>query len=442
MVESGNFISRRYQLQAQIVAKRLPQVLQRRGLEAPFAEFLVTSTQGMVLLFAILDLHQVKRLEAYTTPDLIHHLSTDLQGLPVFLSNSNGLRYAIPLSPLPRLPKLVPFPGIERGWVQLGVNHAGETVNQPWSKLGHLLVAGKTGSGKSVFLRSLAYQALSEGAQLLLVDLDGATFPMLADHPALMDSIAITPQAAQEAVERALGECDHRAALYRQVDGYPENLEEFNAVGVRHGGDPLPRLMVVLDEFSALITTLGGPKSSFANRVAELGWRGRKFGIHLVFAAQDFTKQVVGRVRDQVSAVVCFRVRSPEAARAVGCPDAVRIPESRPGLAYTDRWGLVQTFYLDKRYFSHIGPQAGLSDQEVQLAQRAMHEAGGKMSIPLLVSLGLPERGARSLVESWELRGWLRQDSARQNARYITPKFIEILSSSQSGQTASSTSNW
>jgi DNA segregation ATPase FtsK/SpoIIIE-like protein len=255
MVESGNFISRRYQLQAQIVAKCLPQVLQRRGLEAPFAEFLVTSTQGMVLLFAILDLHQVKRLEAYTTPDLIHHLSTDLQGLPVFLSNSNGLRYAIPLSPLPRLPKLVPFPGIERGWVLLGVNHAGETVNQPWSKLGHLLVAGKTGSGKSVFLRSLVFQALAEGAQLILVDLDGATFPMLANHPALCAPVATTAQEAQEAVERALGECDHRAALYMQMDGYPENLEEFNAVGVRHGGDPLPRLMVVLDEFSALITT-------------------------------------------------------------------------------------------------------------------------------------------------------------------------------------------
>lgn len=442
MIEIANSISRRYQLQAQIVAKRLPQVLQRRGLEAPFAEFLVTSTQGMVLLFAILDLPQVRRLEAYTTPELLHHLSTDLQGLPVFLSNSNGLRYAIPLSPLPRLPKLIQFPGIERGWVLLGVNHAGESVNQPWSKLGHLLVAGKTGSGKSVFLRSLVYQALVEGAQLLLVDLDGATFPMLANHPVMLAPISTTAQAAHDAVERALGECDHRAALYMQMDGYPENLEEFNAVSVRHGADPLPRLLIVLDEFSALMTTLGGPKSSFANRVAELGWRGRKFGIHLVFAAQDFTKQVVGRVRDQVSAVVCFRVRSLEAARAMGCPEAVRIPESRPGLACTDRWGLVQTFYLDKCMFTQSDTKTVLNHQELQLTQRALNEANGKMSIPLLVSWGLPERGARSLVESWELRGWLRQDSARQNARYITPKLLEILSNSQSGQTASSTSNW
>ena len=90
MIETTSYISRRYQLQAQIVARRLPQVLQRRGLEAPFAEFLLTSVQGMVLLFAILDLPQVRRLEAYTTPELLHHLSTDLQGLPVFLSAPMG----------------------------------------------------------------------------------------------------------------------------------------------------------------------------------------------------------------------------------------------------------------------------------------------------------------------------------------------------------------
>jgi hypothetical protein len=441
MVDTGFFISRRYQIQAQIVARRLPQVMERRGLEAPFAEFLLTSTQGLVLLFAILDLPKVKRLEAYTTPELFHHLSTDLEGLPVFLSNSNGLRYIIPLSPLPRLPKLIPFPGIERSYVALGLNHAGETISQPWEKLGHLLVAGKTGSGKSVFLRLLTYQALAEGAQLMLVDLDGATFPMLAHHPALLAPPANTPQAAQDVVERALGECDHRAALYMQMDGYPESLEEFNRISVRHDGEPLPRLLVVLDEFSALMTALGGPKSSFANQVTELGWRGRKFGIHLVFAAQDFTKQVVGRVRDQVSAVVCFRVRSPEAARAVGCPEAVRISESRPGLACTDRWGLVQTFYLDKRLLAQIDTRSMLCPQELLLAQRALDEAGGKMSLPMLVSWGMAERKARSLVEGWELRGWLRQDPARQNARYITPKLMAILSNGQSRQTASSLSN-
>jgi len=56
------------------------------------------------------------------------------------------------------------------------------------------------------------------------------------------------------------------------------------------------------------------------------------------------------------------------------------------------------------------------------------------MSIPLLVGWGVPERKARTLVEAWEQRGWLLQDPARQNARYITPKFQEILSNCQAGQ--------
>jgi hypothetical protein len=264
---------------------------------------------------------------------------------------------------------------------------------------------------------------------------------MLANHPALFSPVATSPQAAQEMMEHALGECEHRAVLFQQVEGYPENLEEYNTLAVRQQTEPLPRLLIVLDEFSTLMTTLGGPKNAFANQVNELGWRGRKFGIHLVFAAQDFTKQVVGRVRDQVNAVVCFKVRSLEAARAVGCPDAVQISENRPGLACTDRWGPVQTFFLDKTVLSGFGSQSMLGDFDIHLARRAAAEAEGKMSIPLLVSWGMSERRARSLVEGWEQRGWLRQDPARQNARYITPKFQNLMSNHPACQAVSNRSN-
>ena len=119
MMETGNPISRRYELQAQAIANRLPKVLQQRGLAAPFSEFLLTSSEGVVLLFAVLDVHKIQRLEAYLAPELLHHLSTDLQGCPVLLSNSSGLRYAIPLSPLPHLPRLINFPGFVSGQVLL-----------------------------------------------------------------------------------------------------------------------------------------------------------------------------------------------------------------------------------------------------------------------------------------------------------------------------------
>jgi len=434
-------VSRSRLLEAEAIARRLPTVLQRRGLRPVFSDWLVTADRGLAWLFGILDLSRIERLEQYTQPDLLHHLSTAIGGRPVYLSNSSGLRYAVLLSAPPRLPRRVDFPGIQRGSVVLGQRATGELLRVPWERLGHLLVAGKTGAGKSAFDRLLVYQALAEGFQLLLADLDGATFPMLAEHPALLAPLARSPQEMLSVVEHALGECDHRATVYGQVGGFPENLAEYNAAAVREGAAPLPRIVVVLDEYNAAVLGSGGANGQLATAVATLGWRGRKFGITLVFSAQDFAKSVVGRVRDQIGAAICFRVRSSEVARAVGCPEAARIPESRPGLAVTDRWGPMQACYLDKTLLVQAGQPGGtesaLTDEERELVGAAL-ENGGRLSIPYLCERGLTERRARGLLTDWEQRGWVRRDRQHDNARYITAKLHDLLSNRQTGQTASS----
>ncbi len=426
--------------EAEALAHRIPQVLERRGLQPAFTGWLLTEARGMTWLFGVVDIHRVERLELYGKSDLLHHLSTALGGRPVYLSNSNGLRYAILLSAPPRLPRQVNFPGLRRGMALLGQRYSGEHLAVPWERLEHLLVAGKTGSGKSTFLRLLVYQALAEGYRLLLADRDHATFPMLADHPALLAPIADDERTILERVEQGLGECEHRSALYGQVPGFPEKLEEYNHTATQEGLDPLPRLLVILDEFNAAVLASGGASGPLATAVAELGWRGRKYGIHVVFAAQDFSKAVVGRIRDQITAAICFRVRGQAVARNVGCPEAVRIPESRPGLALTDRWGPVQTFYLPKELLIQVGQQQGPSPftpEEAALIQRALTTAEGRMSIPLLVGWGLTEKPARKLLEEWELRGWVQKDPNRKNARYITSKLQALWSTGQTGQTGS-----
>jgi DNA segregation ATPase FtsK/SpoIIIE-like protein len=329
------------------------------------------------------------------------------------------------LSRPPRLPREIAFPGHKRGRALLGRRYTGATLAVPWPRLGHLLVAGKTRSGKSNFLRLLVHQALADGHQLFLADLNNTTFPMLAEHPALLAPVATDASGMLEIVERGLGECEHREALYDQAPGFPEKWSEYNQIAAEEGLVPLPRILVVLDEFNAAVLAAGGSKGPLATAVAELGWQGIKFGIDVVFAAQDFAKDTVGRIRDQLGAAVCFRVRSQAVARHVGCPDATRIPESRPGLAVTDRWGPVQTFLLDKQHLIAQGQRKSgivFDGEERELIRRALTESEGRMSIPLLVDWGMTEKPARKLLEEWEARGWVEKDPERYNARYITEK--------------------
>lgn len=434
-------ISRSRLREAEAIARRLPDVLRRRGLYPAFSDWLVTADHGLTWLFGVLDLRRIERLEQYSQPDLLHHLSTAIGGRPVYLSNSSGLRYAVLLSAPPHLPRRVDFPGVQRGQLLLGQRATGELLRVSWEHLGHVLVAGKTGAGKSSFDRLVVYQALAEGCQLLLADLDGATFPMLVGHPALLAPLARSSEAMLGVVETALGECDHRASAYGQVGGFPETLAEYNMAAVREGAAPLRRVLVVLDEYNAAVLDRGGANGPLATAVATLGWRGRKFGIQLLFSAQDFTKAVVGRVRDQISAAICFRVRSSEVARAVGCPDAAHIPEARPGLAVTDRWGPVQTCYLDKALLVQAGQAGGtesaLTAEEWELVGAALGNEG-RLSIPYLREQGLTERQARTLLSDWELRGWVQRDPQRDNARYITDKLCALMSNRQACQTASS----
>ncbi|MDW8069398.1 MAG: hypothetical protein RML46_10845, partial [Anaerolineae bacterium] len=393
-------IPRGYYSMAQEAARRIAAVLQQRQLLPP-VDWLLTEDEGMVWLLGVLDPARTPRLEAYDD-NVLHHLSTALRGLPVFRLNSTGLMLATLLSRPPSLPRLVEFPGLQRGIVRIGLSARGP-VEVPWARLGHLLVAGMTGSGKSSFLRLLAYQALADGARLLAADPDGTTFPMLKDdRPGLMMPVARTVADMPELVYRALGEVEHRARLYARVPGYPENLDEYNGLAVRAGQEPLPRLLVILDEFNGAVMALGGPRREFASSVARLGWQGRKFGIHLVFAAQDFSKEVIGRVRDQVGTVVCFRVRSGETALRVGCAGAERL--GVPGRGVTDRWGVVQTYRLDKGLLD--GPSPALSEREIHIVRWALEENGGYLGLADLQGrFGLGHREARRLAEEWERRG-------------------------------------
>lgn len=86
----------RYLPAARNVAQAIPGILSQLGLNPFISRFVLTETQqGNAWLFVVLEVGPLQHPEAYATPDVLHYLSTALQGLPVVISDSYGLRYAV-----------------------------------------------------------------------------------------------------------------------------------------------------------------------------------------------------------------------------------------------------------------------------------------------------------------------------------------------------------
>ncbi|MCP4536646.1 MAG: hypothetical protein GY832_05825 [Chloroflexi bacterium] len=428
-------ISKRHVLVSKTVTRRLPGVLQARGLDADALEgWYLTTERGEVWLFAKMNTRRIKRLEQYTANALIHQISTVCDGVPVVISNTSGLRYCILLSQRPRLPRSVSFPGCERGIVRLGIGQFGLPVATRWKNLGHLLVAGDVRMGKSNFLRLIAHQAIAEGAQLLLSDLSRTTFSILANHPALLANVADTPETAHAIVSQALAECDHRSILFGATHGFPDKLEEYNTQVTKVNGNPLPRILVILDEYNATVMSNNGHRGQFVQDVASLCWQAPKFGINVIVAAQDFEKKIVGRMRDQTSAI-CFRVTSRELARAVNCAGADKIQPQQKGRAIASRWGLLQVYQFDKTMLAD--PIVPLTTAEHAMVTWARQSNNGYLSLADIQGHAqITSHAARALGDDWQRRGWLEKDVTVGNKRRVTDKLALLVNIPQTAQTA------
>jgi len=436
-------IPRRFLLEAHQIVEKLPAMLSSRKLTPAFSNFFLTSYGKMILFIAVLDTTKIGDHTSYIHPDLLHQLSTDLGGRKVYLSNSTGLRFVIPLSALPKLPKSIELPSdIPAGGVALGVRLGGQVIFVPWSRLGHLLIAGMTGSGKSSLLRSIAIQATRNDIQLALADIDQTTFSILDGHPLLFGPIATTPPAALELIQKVLGECDHRAALYKAMSGFPENIDEYNSLAVKAGKEPLQRIILMLDESPSVIQAMGGGSGEMASTLAQLGWRGRKFGVNFVFGAQDIGKELIGSIREQVNLSIAFCIKPSSAvmAKKIGCSNAHRIPANRPGLAIADRFGPMQSYYVPKPMFlaAGVSAQAALSEPEEKLFTRAWVESEGKLTILNIAEWGeCSQHQARKLQAMWAIRGWIAKDGNRDNSFCLTAKVLNLVTNPQTQQTAS-----
>ena len=172
----------------------------------------------------------------------------------------------------------------------LGKNVDGEVVCPDITKMPHLLVAGTTGSGKSICLSallvSLLYKYGPEELRLILVDPKQVEFISYDKLPHLMiNEIIYDVDKAIKALNWAIKEMERRYGLFKDMTEHgvaTKNLDEYNA-HLPEGEEKLPKIVVVLDEFGDLMLQA---KKDIESRIIKLVQKARACGIHLILATQ------------------------------------------------------------------------------------------------------------------------------------------------------------
>jgi S-DNA-T family DNA segregation ATPase FtsK/SpoIIIE len=245
------------------------------------------------------------RREQWLNPDLIAQLRAASGGCRVVVTDSAGLAVQIGRQPVKRLVAPRPLPEMAEFDLSLrprpaysvgfGVGRQGP-IWAPLTGLGHVMVSGSTGSGKSYFLRSLAYQLINlpptgsgrqRQVELHLADPKGNVFTPLKAYkvPQLAAPVAKTEAEVVELLEKAVAEMGRRERLFdAQVRHFPDKLEEYNRV---EGVEPLPRVVVIVDEVTVLVGK-SGQRGLVHRALLELAAQGRKYGFTLIVAGQDF----------------------------------------------------------------------------------------------------------------------------------------------------------
>lgn len=203
--------------------------------------------------------------------------------------------------------------------IALGKSVSGEPVIADLARAPHLLIAGSTGSGKSVcintLIMSLLYRFTPDELRLILVDPKVVEFEMYKTLPHLITPIVNEPKKVPLALRWAINEMEKRYRILAKVR--VKNLETFNSRPMVQGildddGNPIPQklpfIVIILDELADIMMAA---KADVETSICRIAQKARAVGIHLVVATQRPSKEIItGIIKANLPTRIAFRVSS------------------------------------------------------------------------------------------------------------------------------------
>jgi DNA segregation ATPase FtsK/SpoIIIE, S-DNA-T family len=201
--------------------------------------------------------------------------------------------------------------------VWLGKDISGTSVNADLARMPHILIAGTTGSGKSgcinTMLCSILLRATPDEVRMILVDPKRVELGLYESIPHLLTPVVSSPKAAAAVLSNILTEMEHR--YERMSLARARNLPELNRVLTGRGEQPLPYLLVVIDELADLMMV---SPQDVEDAVIRLAQKSRAVGIHLVLATQRPSVDVItGMIKANVPSRIAFAVSSQTDSRVI-----------------------------------------------------------------------------------------------------------------------------
>jgi len=207
--------------------------------------------------------------------------------------------------------------------VSLGRDIAGDAVLAELNKMPHLLVAGSTGSGKSVCINgiiiSLLMRAKPHEVKLMMIDPKMVELNVYNGVPHLLAPVVTDPRKASQALKKVVAEMERRYDLFshtgtRNIEGYNHHIDEWNEEN-EEKHPRLPYIVVIVDELADLMMVASSDVEDSITRIAQMA---RAAGIHLIIATQRPSVDVItGIIKANIPSRIAFAVSSAVDSRTI-----------------------------------------------------------------------------------------------------------------------------